>query len=212
MRKGFTLLELLIGLAIFSLVATGIYSALSMGIRSWRRVEESTERTQELRAVMERISQDLRNAFPSWGIKETLWGPFLGDSSEMTFPTMKLTQNPEDLKKRWQIGMVRYALEGKKLKRWMKIDLQQDSEGSPVWENPEVWAEGISSISFQYAIRQEESLGWKGRWVLSRKEESTPAEIPRMVKVSLDLGAEQVVTQVELPLGALVGEEDLEKE
>ena len=63
-EKGFTLLELLISIAILSLVLVMIYGTLSMGSRAWEKGEEDIEKTQRMRVVMNLLSREIKSTFP----------------------------------------------------------------------------------------------------------------------------------------------------
>lgn len=78
--SGFTFVELLVAVTIFSLIATGIYAALHAGIKLWRRGDVLTAENQAARTVFHFVSSDLRNAvnyFPEV--------PFEGGSSQLSF-------------------------------------------------------------------------------------------------------------------------------
>lgn len=63
-EKGFTLLELVVSIAILSLVMVMIYGSLSMGSRAWEKGEEDIERIQRMRVVMNLLSREIKSAFP----------------------------------------------------------------------------------------------------------------------------------------------------
>ncbi len=58
---GFTLVELLLAIGIFSIIALIVYSTFSMGINTWRKMDGLLERYQEVRLVMERMAVELRS-------------------------------------------------------------------------------------------------------------------------------------------------------
>jgi len=62
--KGFTLLELLVSIAILSMVLVMIYGTLSMGSRAWEKGEEDIEKTQRMRVVMNLLSREIKSTFP----------------------------------------------------------------------------------------------------------------------------------------------------
>lgn len=61
-RRGFTLLELMVGVLIFSLVIGSIYFTLRVGVESFHRGEESMRIYQSVRIGLERLGRDLRSA------------------------------------------------------------------------------------------------------------------------------------------------------
>jgi prepilin-type N-terminal cleavage/methylation domain-containing protein len=60
MRKGFTLVELMVAMAIFSLLAGSAYFALGSGLRSWGKAAEEAEQKQIYTLMLERICRDVR--------------------------------------------------------------------------------------------------------------------------------------------------------
>ncbi len=63
MKKGFTLLELLIGLSVFAIVAASVYTSLYMGVKVWKQ-EETLDRTlQEADLTLKVMERALRCAF-----------------------------------------------------------------------------------------------------------------------------------------------------
>ncbi len=59
---GFTLLELLIALALVSLIALLLFSGLRLGTRTWEGVEAAADRTAELRVARNFLERELRQA------------------------------------------------------------------------------------------------------------------------------------------------------
>ncbi len=62
--RGFTLLELLISVAILGLVAVVIGSSVRLGIRTWERGESGIEASQRLRVLSDRLAQEVKSAYP----------------------------------------------------------------------------------------------------------------------------------------------------
>ena len=74
-RAGFTLLELLVAVTIFSIVAVALYSSFYAGIRILRRTQEAIKLHQNLRLVTEELSLDLRNSLLAPLKEETKTAP-----------------------------------------------------------------------------------------------------------------------------------------
>lgn len=64
MRAGFTLLELIISIAILSAVLVTIYATLSMGSRTWDKGERDIEKVQRMRVVMDLLSREIKATYP----------------------------------------------------------------------------------------------------------------------------------------------------
>lgn len=63
-QTGFTLLELIVSIAILSMVLVTIYSTLSMGSRTWEKGERDIEKIQRMRVIMDLLSREIKSAFP----------------------------------------------------------------------------------------------------------------------------------------------------
>jgi len=99
-NAGFTLMEILIGITIFTIIATVIYSSLNAGIRIWNRSNRMIAGLQSARVFFALASSDLRNAI----IYDTKGINFEGSPSGMAFMTVvtaagkEYTQGPELVK------------------------------------------------------------------------------------------------------------------
>jgi len=63
-QTGFTLLELILSIAILSAVLVTIYATLSMGLRTWDKGERDIEKVQRMRVVMDLLSREIKTAYP----------------------------------------------------------------------------------------------------------------------------------------------------
>lgn len=62
MRKGFTLIEMLISLAIFSLLLATVFSLFHADIKLWNKIASKSEKSQVLNFVLARLGHDIRSA------------------------------------------------------------------------------------------------------------------------------------------------------
>ncbi len=85
--EGFTLLELLISLAISVAVAALVFSALNVGVRAWERGEADSEDQQRARVVMDMIGHQIRSAFPDQELVDPEGRRFVmkGDAQSLSF-------------------------------------------------------------------------------------------------------------------------------
>ncbi|MCG2711838.1 MAG: prepilin-type N-terminal cleavage/methylation domain-containing protein [Candidatus Omnitrophica bacterium] len=63
MKKGFTLLELLIGMSVFAIVAASVYSSLYLGVKVWKQEENLDQMMQEAVLSLKVMERALRCAF-----------------------------------------------------------------------------------------------------------------------------------------------------
>ena len=183
LKRGFTLLELLVALSIFSVLSVMAYGGLQAVITKKNSTEQAADRIAELQLAMMRISTDLRQTVDR-KIRDE-YGDFLASmqSSQNGDATMAWTRagyrNPAHLK-RSHMQRVAYKLEQQKLIRitWPVLDRAQDTEAMET----EVLA-NIESIEWRFLNNQDE-------WVSAWPEAGINAELfslPKAVEFSLDL-------------------------
>jgi len=63
-QTGFTLLELILSIAILSAVLVTIYATLSMGSRTWEKGERDIEKVQRMRVTMDLLSREIKATYP----------------------------------------------------------------------------------------------------------------------------------------------------
>lgn len=132
-KRGFTLLELLVALSIFSVLSVMAYGGLQTVITTKQSSETSSARIAELQLVMMRISNDLRQSVAR-KIRDE-YGDFSNamQSSSNGDGTMAWTRagyrNPAQLN-RSNVQRVAYKVEQQKLIRmtWPVLDRAQDTE------------------------------------------------------------------------------------
>lgn len=179
-NRGFTFLELLIAVAIFSISAVAIYSSFNVGIRAWRKAEDSYKIRQEARQALSVMSRELRSAL-SFKLKkpdETFEDSFDGSSDEVSFWRALRTA---DSKEGYPAGIykVTYKLEEtqslhrvlRSYRQYVNIEGEEDS-GS-------VFISGLSGFKLEYAYTKEGVIDWQSTW----KDEQEV--LPFMVKVTL---------------------------
>lgn len=62
-RSGFTFVELIVAITIFSVIAVSIYSTFMAGMRVWSRANPVIEANQGMRVFFDTFSRDAKNAF-----------------------------------------------------------------------------------------------------------------------------------------------------
>lgn len=182
LNNGFTLLELLVALSIFSILSVMAYGGLQTVISTKQSSQQAADRIAELQLVMMRISGDLRQAVTRKVRDEH--GDFLYamQSSKNGDNTMAWTRtgyrNPAHLK-RSHLQRVAYKVEQQKLIRmtWSVLDLAQDSKviESEVLSN-------VDAIEWRFLNNTDE---WLSAWPEEGKEESSA--LPRAVELNLEL-------------------------
>ena len=178
--SGFTLLELLVALSIFSILSVMAYGGLQTVITTKQSSQQAAERIAEIQLVMMRVSNDLRQAVTRKVRDEH--GDFVQamQSNDQTMAWTRLGyRNPAQLK-RSNVQRVAYKLEQQKLIRvtWPVLDLAQDTEAM----ESEVLSK-LESIEWRFLNNEKE-------WLSSWPEDGEKAELfplPKAVELTIEL-------------------------
>jgi len=106
---GFTLLEVVIVLAIFGVLMGAIFASISTSRKGWEEADHQIVRQQEARKALDRISWELRTTNPEWDINSTLYSVSInaaGDQIDFYRPVFDAYNDITELR------VVRYYLGG----------------------------------------------------------------------------------------------------
>ena len=191
--QGFTFLELMIALTIFSIMAVSIYSVLGAGIRVWRGSNAIIERNQSLRSFFDAISSDLKNAVKYKGIE------FEGQAREMSFMALVDISDPANGSTRTELAKVIYSFDegSKTVKRYVATKEsgfdKANAEGVDI-------VSGIEDVSFSYCYKDETLIVpyvWKDTW-----------QVPEIIPPGVNIKMKELEKRVFIPMGELVKTEE----
>ncbi len=193
---GFTLIETILTVAMFSVIALAIYSTFSQGVRLWQRLTQRTP-SSELNMVFEKMSSDLRNSFGFSGIN------FVGGEDNITFATLIFSAN-KDKQKALSLGEVGYSFDA----QTGSLNRQQRNY-SQVYRNKSThlrqMLNNVKFLSFRYYYYNpaQEEYVWKDNWQAREGEEER--SIPLAVRISLEFDEntkeEEVTRTITIPAG-----------
>lgn len=190
-KEGFTLLELLLAVTIFAIVAIALYSSFYAGVRILRRTEEIMRYHQELRMAMDEISLDLHNTLRTEVEKEskiTLKESeedeepiyyFLGDAKSFNFITLKDLYENNRLTR--QICNVKYSFKGGKLLRSVRYQSSGFAKGKD--EDEELLPGILEDIEVTYSYEgddEESPPVWLNYW---EQEERIPLGVKIKMRI-----------------------------
>lgn len=183
-RTGFTLIELIISITIFTIVIITVYSVFYMGIKTWRRGQERGS-LQKVRLAFLKIEKELKESFFFSN------RPFRGTSTEMVFP-LSISLSDEDKE---TVYIITYSviedgytgLSG--LTRKEKPYIQDTEKGE---QKTKKLLSSKKSIKFEYAHESDDfsqNFEWQENW-----EEDKP---PFGVRISLEMdGSGEIYNKV----------------
>lgn len=185
-QVGFTLIEALTAITIFSLVVVALYAGYRVAIRSWETGERTQASVAELRLAGDFMRRQLGQAFPLAVADRSAWRLwFRGEPDGVLFATampaylgdggiyqMTLSRVQEDGKSRLMVA-----------RRLLHPDA--DPEDAPAigdddHDAPRVLADGLDDVSFAYygAVSQDDEPAWHDAW-------ESEQGLPRLVRVRM---------------------------
>jgi general secretion pathway protein J len=195
-HKGFTLIEVLVSMAIFASLSLSAYTVLNQVQRSNQQSIEKTDRLKEIQRAMVIIDNDFRQIalrqFRHNGDEASeqvlYWQEGLLDSDEKAILFTRLGwHNPQQMFPRGEITKVGYRVVAGRLERvwWRYPDTTVGQEGvvTPVLDN-------VESID----IRFYQDTGWVEQW-------DQPLALPKAVAVTFQLTDYDTIERVYLTAG-----------
>jgi len=187
-RKGFTFIELLVSMAVVSLVGLAVYSVFVNGIGAWRRGTIDRTYLRSIRIDSERMVRDLKNTFSFSNIA------FEGTEDFVRFPALILVTSDSDqeekIENHYEVGRITYFYDQgekslcKEKKTYPEIfeegETDEDDKANDLVG--ETLITGLSSLKFSYCYLDNatQKYDWKDDW---KKEEQD--SIPRAVKIEM---------------------------
>lgn len=199
--KSFTLIELLIAVSIFAVVAIALYSTFSGGLKVWHRQEKGFKYSHSTRLVLDAMAKELRNAI-NYSVKQGLGAGlegqglrFIGDEKSLTFITLMGEE----------IAKVDYIFEEGVLKKRVVLQKEEFKEEN---QKESVLIENLDGLSFEYAYKgtgEGFELEWRKSW--EKETVSDQPKIPAGVRITLTFdidGKEEIIKKtVFIPMGTL---------
>ncbi|MGU2505115.1 GspJ family T2SS minor pseudopilin variant XcpW, partial [Pseudomonas aeruginosa] len=161
LQRGFTLLELLIAIAIFALLALATYRMFDSVMQTDQATRVQEQRMRELVRAMGALERDLTQAVER-PVRDELGdnrGAFLseGENDQIVEFTRGGWRNPLG-QARSRLQRVRWSLSGETLERryWLVLDRAQDSK-------PRVQQvlDGVTALSWRFLDKEH---NWQGHW------------------------------------------------
>ena len=180
--KGFTLLELLIALAVFTVIAVAAYSGLDSVLFTHDAVKQEAERLAKVQMAWYMLARDVEQATPR-GVRDEYGQPRPAlESNELRGELLVLTRTGWDnpnLQRRASLQRLAYRLDGGALLRsyWTTLDR------GPLNEPHEtVLLDAVRELRVRFLNQNDE---WQADW--PPPEDSQQSVLPRAVEVTLIL-------------------------
>ena len=191
--SGFTLLEILIALFIFTIVSVIMASGLHSVLNSQAATEKKANSFAEIQMAVLLISRDMEQAInrPITNAKNILEGGMVGGPRSVTFTHAGL-HNPEGELQRSTLQRVRYFIEKNELTRetWEVLDQSAKTESVS-----RVLLNSAEDLHFEYL---DEKRQFQKNWPPADKQN---AGLPRAIRMNLTLKNWGKISQIYLLVG-----------
>lgn len=170
MRRGFTLIEVMVAMAILVIVIGSTLAIFRASATSWRKGELRAQRYQQARFILERLTREISSIVPA-----SLAGPYCFGTAEKLYFVCSQADAPSSL---IEVGY------------WMDQGAQELVRGyqSPpdynfnTFKEEEVFSENLSALNFQYSAGEM----WQEDWD-SRPGGAQSGILPKAVKIGFDI-------------------------
>lgn len=185
-RAGFTLIELMVSLSIFCVLAVALYSVFAAGVGAWRRAQASSATYQTTRLVLDEMARDLRGAVLISNAE------FAGEPARLSLLVVRRGSTPA-------IRRLTYELRQDSL---FRLDESYVEGLQETHRQPDLMVGPLAGLVFEYASRGEgtvAALDWKDVWA---DREALPAGV-RIVLTSREgqTATTRFTKTVFIPLG-----------
>ncbi|MCD6039370.1 MAG: xcpW [Gammaproteobacteria bacterium] len=189
-KKGFTLLEILIALFIFSIVSLIMVGVLHTVFNSQSITEKHATRLSQLQITLLLMSHDLEQTInrPITDAKGIMEGPFIGTPDTVTF-THAGFANPMGLLQRSTLQRTQYSLINNQLVRSIWLVLDQTQQTLPI---DRILLDDTTTLHFEYLDNQGK---FQNTWPLADQKQVI---LPRAVRVIITLKNEGTLSQLYL--------------
>lgn len=182
-ERGFTLIEVLVALAVFAILATLTSSALYYAFNTRSRVSEQVDRLNNLQLVISLIQHDISQTIAREvrGDEMRLFPAFVGEAQYLEL-TRDGIMNPNSVEKRSTLQRIAYLCRGGKLLRlgWDKLDTTNRKR-----VREKVLLDNLNSCHFAYLNQSSQILSeWRANAV-QQNQRSEP--LPKAVQVNFTI-------------------------
>jgi general secretion pathway protein J len=177
-RGGFTLLEVVLAITLFAVLAAILYGAFAVGQRAVEKTQAVFDGNQRFRATIDLLGSYIRSSYPYRSSPQDPAVFFTGEETRAEFVSaFSLAQGGRGMAK------IRiYAESGPsqviKIEEQVPVRLDQE-KAEPTISNTLVLRERISGFRLAYLDPQAEPANWRERW-----DQEEQQGLPRAVRLS----------------------------
>lgn len=188
-QHGFTLIELMIALAIFAVLSAMVYGGLRAVLNARNQSDQQAERLATLQTAMVIIGRDIEQATPrpirdvSNGNQPAMMGGG-NNTANLTGSMLEFTRtgwrNPAG-RARSNLQRVAYTVQNKQLVRMTWTALDQAPNQLP---QTTVLLDRVNKLEVRFLDQQ---MRWQLLWPLATTDNTSQVILPRAVEINIDL-------------------------
>lgn len=182
-RNGFTLVEMLVAVAIFGLIASAGVALLSMSLTAQRTAQSKLAEASEVRRAGALLAADLANAAPRLRRDEVGATRPAFEAAANGFTLVRRARENPDGEARSSLQMVDYRLAGARLERRSA----EAVDGAPP-QRAALLLDGVRSMTLRYRAPDG---AWRDRW-----DPSDPRRLPAAVELVLETARYGAIRQL----------------
>jgi len=169
-NKGFTLVEILIALAILAMIVLSTFTIFKSSSQSWQKGESRSERYHNARTAVYKLSREISNAV----IREGKSDKFIGSKDEIKFISYIAASDGS-----FELAEVGYWFDSISSFLMRMEDLKPDYDLSTQDSN-DILASNISEIEFAYY----DGISWLESWNSALTESPM---LPKAVRITIEV-------------------------
>lgn len=177
--RGFTLLELLIGMTLVGFILALLFAGLNLGTRSWEAGEQRIATSSRQAVVVDFIRRTLEQMYPlRWRVEDEERLAFAGETESLRFVGPVPMHGGALVNQVLVLDLADGETGRNLVMRWRIPDPREPGFEAAETGEPKVLIKGIERLTFSYYGTESdaEEPTWHERWV----EQKTPPELIRL--------------------------------
>jgi general secretion pathway protein J len=177
-HRGFTLIEMLVALALMGLIAVILITSLQIGGHTWQRVMRAASSTEDIAQAQETLRLRLSSIYPDDRADVSRPGFLSSNGASLEFSGAAPDSTAD--------GILRYKIAVSASSGALEVRSWPDQDHLAVLSNdskPEALLSHVASMAVQFWLKADETPGrWVDRW--------DQQQVPRLIRIDVAFSAD----------------------